>query len=156
MIIAGIFYAGLGNFANCEVNNMAEGPCDSCKTLTKYNCINCSSFICNRVACSLAELDENTAGWIAQQSVAYCKSCANEIISNSKDPKEQPPIKKTRTKSNETKSPQTQAVMKVKVLILNYTRRKRHQMTRRRKKEKGRARMWLAGKLCGKKQILMI
>jgi hypothetical protein len=32
--------------------------------------------------CSLAELDESTAGWITQQSVGYCKSCADEVISD--------------------------------------------------------------------------
>ena len=64
------------------INNMAERQCVSCKTATKYNCINCSVFVCNRVGCSLAELDESTAGWIAQQSVGYCKSCADEVISD--------------------------------------------------------------------------
>ena len=69
--------------ARCKIwstNNMAEGPCFSCKSTTKYSCINCSSFVCNRIGCSLAELDESTAGWIAQQSVGYCKSCADEVI----------------------------------------------------------------------------
>ena len=77
---------------------MAEGPCHSCSAPTKYTCINCSINICNRVACSLAELDESTDGWIAQQSVGYCQSCASEIIENYQ---EQPPDKKPRTEINE-------------------------------------------------------
>ena len=131
---------------------MAEGPCHSCSTLTKYTCINCSIFICNRVACSLAELDESTDGWIAQQSVGYCQSCASEIIENDQ---EQPPNKKPHTEINEYSTDNQVVMKKVNVLIHNCTRDKRHQTTRRRKEQKEKARKWLAERLYGKKQILM-
>ena len=109
--------------------------------MSKSSCINCSIFICNRVACSLAELDESTDGWIAQQSVGYFQSCASEIIENDQ---EQPPNKKPRTEINEYSTDNQVVTKKVNVLIHNCTRVKRHQTIRRRKSKKvaGRKATW--------------
>jgi hypothetical protein len=56
---------------------MAELPCGSCISKTKYVCISCKIPICNRKDCSFAENNESISGWIAQRSVGYCKECEN-------------------------------------------------------------------------------
>ena len=56
--------------------NMAgQQQCVECKTSTKYKCINCKVCVCNRRSCSVAEVDEETVGWLENISVAYCNSC---------------------------------------------------------------------------------
>ncbi|CAB3983347.1 Hypothetical predicted protein [Paramuricea clavata] len=88
---------------------MADGQCVSCKTANKYNCINCSVFVCNRVGCSLAELDESTAGWIAQQSVGYCKSCADEVISDYQEQRNKKPQTESDEHSENTSSDESKS-----------------------------------------------
>ena len=48
--------------------------CSVWKEITKYICIQCSIFICNRF--SVAEIDEETKGCIAGSSVGYCFDCS--------------------------------------------------------------------------------
>ena len=55
-----------------------EGICSSCFGKTKYTCLTCSNFFCMR--CSEFEKNENTPGWKAAKSVAYCESCFNEMM----------------------------------------------------------------------------
>jgi sRNA-binding protein len=127
------------------INNMAEGQCVSCKTATKYNCINCSVFVCNRVGCSLAELDESTAGWIAQQSVGYCKSCADEVISDYQEQRNKKPQTESDERSENTNSDES----KSSDVPLD------HYGSHLRKKEE-KTRKWPAERQYGKIQILMI
>ncbi|XP_065052177.1 uncharacterized protein LOC135681566 isoform X2 [Rhopilema esculentum] len=47
--------------------------CCICSRSTKYRCISCQVFVCNR--CSIAELDETNASWIPGQQVGYCTDC---------------------------------------------------------------------------------
>ena len=47
--------------------------CLICSRSTKYRCISCKVFVCNR--CSIAELDETNASWIPGQQVGYCTDC---------------------------------------------------------------------------------
>lgn len=49
--------------------------CVTCERATKYKCLNCKSVCCNRPTCSVAEVDEETVGWVENVSVAYCNSC---------------------------------------------------------------------------------
>lgn len=53
---------------------MADADCFVCDEPTKYRCITCNLPICN--VCCVAELDEDTFGWLAQVSVGYCNKCA--------------------------------------------------------------------------------
>ena len=55
---------------------MASGQqaCVQCDNVTKYKCIRCDSFVCNRSTCSVAEIDEDTDGWVENVSVGYCSS----------------------------------------------------------------------------------
>ena len=52
-----------------------QQQCFECKTLTKYKCINCKVCVCNRPSCSVAEVDEETDGWVENINVANCNSC---------------------------------------------------------------------------------
>lgn len=58
--------------------NMAamEQHCFTCEKSTKYHCITCGIPVCNR--CSIAEMDDDTVGWLPQRSVAYCNHCSME------------------------------------------------------------------------------
>lgn len=60
----------------CE-NKMEDMLCKNCKKTTKYVCITCDTPICNRCECSIPEYNEDSVGWIAQRSVAYCKECGD-------------------------------------------------------------------------------
>ena len=55
-----------------------EGICSSCFAKTKYTCLTCGDFFCMR--CSVFENNEDTPGWKAAKSVAYCESCFNEMM----------------------------------------------------------------------------
>jgi hypothetical protein len=127
--------------------NMAEGPCESCTTLTKYSCINCSTFICNRVNCSLAELDETTAGWIAQKSVGYCKSCADDIISKPKC-QEETPHKKPRVESNDSSTGTSSDESDSADSLLNQRQSTPKNSTKKRRKGKGKEK-----KVAGRKAV---
>lgn len=63
---------------------MAERACTGCKNQTKYHCITCEKPICNREECCVPENNENSVGWIAQRSVAYCKQCGDEYTGESR------------------------------------------------------------------------
>ena len=119
-------------------NNMAEGQCVSCKTSTKYNCINCSVFVCNRVGCSLAELDESTAGWIAQQSVGYCKSCADEVISDYQEQRNKKPRTELDERSENTSSDES----KSSDVPLDHSRKSPKKKRGKNKKVAGRKAIW--------------
>ena len=57
---------------------MAEFPCTRCKEQTKYVCTTCEAPICKCKECSFPEINEDSVGWIAQRSVAYCKDCGDD------------------------------------------------------------------------------
>ncbi len=44
--------------------------CQTCFSETKYICITCGVAVCNK--CGIAELNENTRGWLVSRSVGYC------------------------------------------------------------------------------------
>ncbi|CAB3983910.1 Hypothetical predicted protein [Paramuricea clavata] len=52
-----------------------EQSCSECGSVTKYKCITCDMFVCNRPMCSVAEKNEDIAGWVANSSVSYCNDC---------------------------------------------------------------------------------
>ena len=54
--------------------------CTICKRNTKYSCITCGKSVCVRVECSIAEENEDTLGWEANQSVGYCLSWAGTAV----------------------------------------------------------------------------
>ena len=55
-----------------------EGPCVSCDEFTKYVCLKCNVFICNRkIECSIPT-SEDYFGWKAGNSVALCTVCDME------------------------------------------------------------------------------
>ena len=49
--------------------------CTGCGPITKYRCIKCNVYVCNRPFCSVAELDENVNGWMENSSMSYCNYC---------------------------------------------------------------------------------
>ena len=57
-------------------------PCASCFRDTKYSCIYCSLPLCN--VCSIAELNDDTCGWIAGKRVGYCKPCKENLLRKGK------------------------------------------------------------------------
>jgi hypothetical protein len=106
------------------------------------------------VNCSLAELDETTAGWIAQKSVGYCKSCADDIISKPKC-QEETPHKKPRVESNDSSTGTSSDESDSADSLLNQRQSTPKNSTKKRR-EKEKKKKLLAERLCGKKQILMI
>ena len=46
-----------------------------CRSITKYCCIRCNVYVCNRPFCLVAEVDENVDGWMENSSVSYCNDC---------------------------------------------------------------------------------
>ena len=59
----------------------SEQPCFSCENITKYTCISCATFVCNRSTCSAAEIDESAHGWVEGVSVGYCNDCVSDLSS---------------------------------------------------------------------------
>lgn len=52
-----------------------EGICVVCNDLTKYTCLKCKSFVCNRgITCSIPA-SEDYPGWKSGSSVALCEAC---------------------------------------------------------------------------------
>lgn len=52
-----------------------EGICVGCNELTKYTCLKCKSFVCNRgIQCSIPA-SEDYPGWKIGSSVALCEEC---------------------------------------------------------------------------------
>ena len=68
------------NLGECHAQKMAgdEGIGSSCFAKTKYTCLTCGNFFCMR--CSVFENKEDTLGWKAAKSFAYCEPCLNEKI----------------------------------------------------------------------------
>ena len=56
------FHEGCNGIASFE--RSSYGLCVECKTSTKYKCINWKVCVCNRPSCSVAEVDEETDGWV--------------------------------------------------------------------------------------------
>ena len=54
-----------------------QSRCTTCEEMTKYICIQCSSFICNR--CSVHENNDEIRGWKAGTSVGYCFDCSVQV-----------------------------------------------------------------------------
>ncbi|CAB4041864.1 Hypothetical predicted protein [Paramuricea clavata] len=52
-----------------------QHPCSNCVKSTKYRCITCKTYVCNRASCSMPVTDEEIEGWIPNVSVAYCNNC---------------------------------------------------------------------------------
>ena len=57
-----------------------EDSCMSCLGTTKYCCLRCKFPLCNK--CSVPEENEETPGWKAGKSVAYCEPCSKEVAEN--------------------------------------------------------------------------
>ena len=58
-------------------NMTCQQQCVECKTSTKYKCINCKVCVCNRPSCSVAEVDEETDGWVENISCTYVSTKAH-------------------------------------------------------------------------------
>ena len=56
-------------------DKMEEGDCKYCGFVTKYRCLKCESFVCNRnLECSIFA-SESYPGWKTGERVALCKAC---------------------------------------------------------------------------------
>ena len=52
--------------------------CVKCLSLTNYICLKCPKPVCNKSKECLSPADEDSPGWKAGVSVAYCVSCSDE------------------------------------------------------------------------------
>ena len=52
-----------------------EGICIVCNNLTKYTCLKCESFVCNRGIWCSVPASEEYPGWKCGSSVALCNNC---------------------------------------------------------------------------------
>ena len=57
---------------------MAEGNCVSCESITKYVCLKCDAFACNRSLKCSVPASENYPGWKECTKVALCFKCDKE------------------------------------------------------------------------------
>ena len=58
-----------------EFSSEDQSDCIGCGDPTKYRCLKCSAFVCNKsLECSIF-VDESYLGWKQAQSVALCKTC---------------------------------------------------------------------------------
>ena len=65
---------------------MEEGDCKVSSYATKYHCIKCSDFVCNKNFNCSVFASESLPGWQAGKSVALCKPCdAEEMGANEKE-----------------------------------------------------------------------
>ena len=61
-----------------SVVKMAEGNCVGCNSITKYLCLKCGVFACNRsLDCSIP-VSEEYPGWLECKTVALCFKCDKE------------------------------------------------------------------------------
>ena len=67
--------------------NDEDDSCMSCLGTTKYCCLLCKYPLCNK--CSVPEVNEETPGWKAGKSVAYCEPCSNEAANHDGNPPKQ-------------------------------------------------------------------
>ena len=52
-----------------------EGICVVCNDLTKYTCLKCKVYVCNRGIECLVPVSEDYPGWKSGSSVALCDAC---------------------------------------------------------------------------------
>ena len=57
---------------------MAEGNCVVCESITKYVCLKCDAFSCNRSLKCSVPISENYPGWMECTKVALCFKCDKE------------------------------------------------------------------------------
>ena len=68
--------------------------CISCSSSTNYVCLSCKKSACNKSEDCSVPADEETPGWKAGVSVAYCLSCFKKKTEKGKQPKiEAKPLK---------------------------------------------------------------
>ena len=81
-----------------SINEEEYGCCSSCNRQTKYECINCSTAICN--ICNIFEHDEHVDGWQEMKSVGYCMDCKHFVRSS--EPKTTPALPGTSAECSRT------------------------------------------------------
>lgn len=77
-------------------------PCWNCKEETRYRCLKCSGAVCNRSLDCYVVASEETPGWKAGYSVAFCVSCC-QGSNNKKHEGEQVELCTPATSSDECK-----------------------------------------------------
>jgi hypothetical protein len=65
---------------NSRFPDDSDDTCMSCLETTKYCCLHCKFPLCNK--CSVPEENEETRGWKAGKTVAYCEQCAKDVREN--------------------------------------------------------------------------
>ena len=79
--------------------------CISCSSSTNYVCLSCKKSACNKSKDSSVPADEETPGWKAGVSVAYCLSCFKKKTEKGKQPKkEAKPLKQETANPKMSKS----------------------------------------------------
>ena len=63
--------------------------CISCSSSTNYVCLSCKKSACNKSKDCSVPADEETPGWKAGVSVAYCLSCFKKKTEKGKQPKKE-------------------------------------------------------------------
>ena len=53
--------------------------CMACNDLTKYTCLKCKSFVCNRGIRRSIPASEEYPGWKSDTSVALCEACDEKV-----------------------------------------------------------------------------
>ena len=59
----------------CAIAFESAGACWNCKQETKYRCLTCDVSTCNKSDNCSVYASEETPGWKAGASVAYCITC---------------------------------------------------------------------------------
>ena len=75
--------------------------CISCSSSTNYVCLSCKKSACNKSKDCSVPADEETPGWKAGISVAYCISCFKKKTEKGKQPKKEAKPLKQDKKQNE-------------------------------------------------------
>ena len=85
-----------------SISTQETAPCWKCKENTRYRCLKCNGAVCNRSLNCYVAASEETPGWKAGYSVAFCVSCC-EGSNNNKHEGEQAELCTPTTSSDECK-----------------------------------------------------